>query len=84
MTRFEETLPSFRAERGMFGSRTIAAHLMRGAIGGGALAWTAVNWPHHPWLALMSIGVAMAAMRGCPMCWAAGLIETIASRMKQS
>jgi hypothetical protein len=55
---------------------------MRGAIGGGTLAWAVLNWPYHPWLALMSIGVAIAAMRGCPMCWTVGLIETISSRMK--
>ena len=66
---------------GVFGSRTIATHLLRGAIAAGALAWALGSGSAHPTLGLGSVGVALLAMRGCPMCWVVGLVDTIGARM---
>jgi hypothetical protein len=61
----------------MFASRSLAVHLARGALGLGALVATAVAAPRMPWLALVSLPLALLALRGCPMCWTVGLVETV-------
>jgi hypothetical protein len=57
----------------------VARHLTRGAIGfgliGSALALTASAGPGVLLLALPGI----VALRGCPMCWIAGLIQVISA-----
>jgi hypothetical protein len=68
---------------GVFGSRSVAAHLLRGAIAAGFLMGAVQNGSSHPILAIAAIGVALIAMRGCPMCWTLGLVETIAARIKR-
>ena len=62
-----------------FGNRTLALHLIRGAMGFGALA-IAVAAPMSHWASLALIPVALVALKGCPVCWAIGLVETIAPR----
>ncbi len=63
---------------------SIAGHLVRGAVGfgliGSALALAASTGPAA--LALAIGG--MVALRGCPMCWIAGLVERLsAGRLKR-
>jgi hypothetical protein len=63
----------------------LARHLLRGAIGfgliGSALALTTSVGP----ASLLLIVPAMVALRGCPTCWIAGLIETVsAGRLERS
>jgi uncharacterized RDD family membrane protein YckC len=72
-------------ERSVFASASIARHLARGAIGfglvGAALVLTASVGP----VALLLAPLGMVALRGCPMCWTVGLIETVsAGRMRRS
>jgi hypothetical protein len=62
---------------GMFGSALLGAHLMRGAAAAALLAWAIVNQTAHPWLSLGAGVAALAALRGCPMCWTVGLVETL-------
>jgi hypothetical protein len=50
---------------GMFGSAFLGAHLMRGAAAAALLAWAIVHQ------------TALVALRGCPMCWTVGLVETL-------
>lgn len=64
----------------MFASKSIMAHLARGVAGLGALAAAAVLAEGHPWLALALLPVALVALRGCPMCWTFGLIQTVLAR----
>jgi hypothetical protein len=71
-----------RAGCGLFASRGVAAHLLRGAIAAALLAWALVNQAAHPAPALAAGVVAVVAMRGCPMCWTAGLLEAIIGRVK--
>ena len=61
----------------MFGSAFLGAHLMRGAAAAALLAWAIVHQTAHPWLSLGAGVAALVALRGCPMCWTVGLIETL-------
>lgn len=62
----------------MFASRTLIVHLLRGAVGIGAL-WVAVTIAaSHPWSALALGALVLLAFRGCPICWTIGLFETLA------
>lgn len=68
----------------LFASKTVLEHILRGAAGGTLLlvaAWSgADNW-------LLS-GAALlggfALLRGCPMCWTVGLIETVIARRRSA
>lgn len=63
-----------------FGNRTITLHLVRGAIGFGALA-LAVTAQISPWWSVGLIPIALIALKGCPICWTMGLVETVAMRV---
>jgi hypothetical protein len=65
----------------MFASENLFEHLARGLIGFGAVA-LAVYIGLKPGLgfAVVSLGLgaaALVALRGCPICWTIGLVETI-------
>ncbi|MBS2029135.1 MAG: hypothetical protein JST54_14625 [Deltaproteobacteria bacterium] len=66
----------------MFASKTIVEHLARGAVGLGSLAGASVLFEAHPAAALGLVALGMVALRGCPMCWTMGLVETIATRVR--
>jgi hypothetical protein len=61
----------------MFASNTIAAHLMRGLIAAALIAWVLVFQASNPLFAVAAGIGAVVAMRGCPLCWTMGLVETI-------
>lgn len=66
----------------MFASRSIVAHLARGAVGLGAL-WVSVVWSEtQPWLLFVSLPLGLVALRGCPMCWTLGLFQTVAAKLR--
>jgi len=62
---------------GLFGSAFLTAHLARGAVAAALLAWAILHQTAQPWLALAAGAGALVALRGCPMCWTVGLIETL-------
>lgn len=65
----------------LFGSRSVTVHLLRGLVAAASLAWASLA--DSPALVdLGAIGVAIGAMRGCPMCWLVGLVETISAQLK--
>jgi len=66
----------------MFASTSIAAHLTRGVLAAALIAWAVLNQSSSPASAVIAIVLAIVAMRGCPMCWALGLVETIGNRMR--
>jgi hypothetical protein len=68
----------------MFGSAFMGAHLLRGAAAAALLAWAIVHQTGRPWLSLGAGGAALVALRGCPMCWAMGLVETLSQRRRDS
>jgi protein-S-isoprenylcysteine O-methyltransferase Ste14 len=69
---------------GMFGSAFLGAHLMRGAAAAALLAWAIVHQTAHPWLSLGAGVAALVALRGCPMCWTVGLVETLSQGRRDS
>jgi hypothetical protein len=72
-------------DRGALASSTVARHLMRGAIGFGLIGSALVLTPSHGPAALLLAAPGMVALRGCPTCWIAGLIETIsAGRLRRA
>ncbi len=66
----------------MFASKSVVEHLIRGALGLGAFALAAALAPAHPMLALAMVPVGFVALRGCPMCWTVGLVQTVVARVQ--
>jgi hypothetical protein len=66
----------------MFASRTVAAHMLRGVIAAGLIAWALMHQSSDPAFAVAAGVLAVVAMRGCPLCWTMGLLETIAERIR--
>jgi len=66
----------------MFASKSIPKHLTRGAIGIGAFVAATSLAPQHPGLSLAAIAVALLSLRGCPMCWTIGLVQTVIARVR--
>ena len=64
----------------MFASKTIAAHLMRGAIAAALIAWAVQHQSSDSVFAVGAGVLAVVAMRGCPLCWMVGFCETISNR----
>jgi len=65
----------------MLGSKTVLAHMLRGVIGFGTLA-PAILLARNADTASVHASVTLAivaliALRGCPVCWAVGLFETL-------
>jgi len=69
---------------GIFGSAFLGAHLMRGAAAAALFALAIVHQTTHPWLSLGAGVAALVALRGCPMCWTVGLIETLSKGRRDS
>lgn len=74
--------PLGRSAAGLFASNTFTGHLVRGAVAF-ALLYIAISQQHqHPWWALFSGALSLVAMRGCPICWTIGLVETASQRWR--
>jgi uncharacterized membrane protein YedE/YeeE len=69
---------------GMFGSAFLLVHLMRGAAAAALLAWAIVHQNEHLWLSFGAGVLALVALRGCPMCWTVGLVETLSQGRRRS
>ncbi|MFC6834603.1 hypothetical protein ACFQL8_37915 [Streptomyces goshikiensis] len=67
-----------------FSSSSLPRHLARGAVGfGGLIASIALVPSLGPLALLLPIGV--LALRGCPMCWTIGLLQTLSrGRLRRS
>jgi hypothetical protein len=60
-----------------FASADVPSHLARGAIGFGSLLVAFALWPIAGWAAVAPAALGVVALRGCPMCWTVGLIQTL-------
>jgi hypothetical protein len=68
-----------------FASRSVPVHLARGVIGFGLLAGSVALIPVVGLFGLLLAPVGVAALRGCPTCWAIGLAQTISrGRLERS
>jgi hypothetical protein len=66
-------------------SASVARHLVRGALGFGLIGCGFVLAASHGPAALLLTLPGMVALRGCPTCWLAGLIQIVsAGRLKRS
>ena len=64
----------------MFASPTLLEHLARG-IAAALCLYLAVTFADRSVAAVILFsGVALMLLRGCPMCWAIGLFETLGAR----
>jgi len=66
----------------MFASKTIAAHIMRGVIAAALIPWALLHQSSDSAFAVAAGVAAVFAMRGCPLCWTMGLLETIGARIR--
>jgi hypothetical protein len=72
-------------DRGTLASASVARHLVRGAIGFGLIGSGFVLAASRGPAALLLTVPGMVALRGCPTCWFAGLIQIVsAGRLKRS
>jgi hypothetical protein len=71
-----------RSATGLFASRSVAGHLLRGGAGILLMAW-AIRHQDNMGAALVAALGALAAFRGCPVCWTIGLVETVAQRLRR-
>lgn len=62
-----------------FASASPARHLLRGALGFGLIAGALVLGVRFGPLSLVLLLPAMVALRGCPMCWLVGLLQTFSN-----
>jgi hypothetical protein len=66
----------------MFASNTLLEHGLRGFVGIGTLWYAVTIAATHP-VGSLALGVlALLAFRGCPICWAIGLVETASHRWR--
>jgi hypothetical protein len=66
-------------------SASLARHLSRGALGFGLIGSALALAPSVGPAALLFAPLGFIALRGCPTCWALGLVETISvGRLQRS
>ncbi|MFC9327323.1 hypothetical protein [Kitasatospora sp. NPDC057015] len=60
-----------------FASATLAGHIGRGVLGFGSIVGSIVLVGVVGPVALVLLPAGLFALRGCPMCWAVGLMQTV-------
>ncbi|QCX81363.1 hypothetical protein C9F11_38900 [Streptomyces sp. YIM 121038] len=72
-------------DRRSFASTSLPRHLARGTLGFGALAGSVLLVPAVGLVSLLLAPVGLLALRGCPLCWTIGLLQTISNgRLRRS
>ncbi|MET8296101.1 hypothetical protein ABZW02_18790 [Streptomyces sp. NPDC005180] len=68
-----------------FASASLPRHLVRGVLGFGSLALAVVLLPYAWPVSVALLPAGLLALRGCPMCWAVGLAQTLSrGRLRRS
>ena len=68
-----------------FASASLPKHLVRGVVGFVALVGSVALIPVVGPVSLVLLPVGLIALRGCPMCWTIGLMQTISrGRLQRS
>ncbi|GAA1026806.1 MULTISPECIES: hypothetical protein [Amycolatopsis] len=60
-----------------YASKSLSAHLARGIVGFGLIAASLALAPVVGWISLLALPAGVLALRGCPTCWAIGLVQTV-------
>ena len=66
----------------MFASKSVMAHMLRGVVAAALIVWALDLQSAEPVFAVAAGAAAVAAMRGCPLCWTLGLFETISETIR--
>jgi hypothetical protein len=78
MTVTKVTLPEAPASRrSPLASGSVSEHVVRGVVGVLAAVLALVLLPVVGPFSLLLLGVTVIAWRGCPTCWAVGLLGTL-------
>ncbi|MGW5852509.1 hypothetical protein ACWFQ8_32060 [Streptomyces sp. NPDC055254] len=76
---------TMKADGPDFASSSLPRHLVRGVIGFGSLIGSIALLPAAGPVSLLLLPVGVLALRGCPMCWAIGLVQTVSrGRLQRS
>jgi hypothetical protein len=71
-----------KSRTGLLASQGLSGHLVRGAAAF-VLLYFAIKQQHtQPAWSILAAVLALVLMRGCPVCWTLGLVETVAQRLK--
>ncbi|ROR37741.1 hypothetical protein [Kitasatospora cineracea] len=65
------------AGRDGYASATLPRHLLRGAVGFGAVAAGFGLLPVFGPVVLLAVPIGLVALRGCPLCWTVGLLQLL-------
>lgn len=65
----------------MFGNKNLWLHLLRGAAGFAALSISLATVNQLWWPSLVLMPLALWMFKGCPICWAVGLAESLAHKI---
>jgi tryptophan-rich sensory protein len=68
----------------IFGNKTLGAHVLRGVFGFAALACALATANNSIWPSLLLMPFALWMLKGCPVCWTIGLIETARDRWRRN
>jgi hypothetical protein len=73
------------ADGALFAGTSLRRHLARGALGFGALAGSLALLPVVGAVSLLLLPAGLVALRGCPMCWTAELVQRLSrGRLERS
>lgn len=61
----------------LFASKSVPAHLARGSLGFGLLVGSVALIQFVGPISLILFPAGVVVLRGCPACWALGLVQTI-------
>ncbi|WP_052391575.1 hypothetical protein [Streptomyces sp. NRRL B-24484] len=68
-----------------YASTSLSRHLTRGTVGFGSLIGSFALVPLVGPASLLLLPFGLLALRGCPMCWAIGLVQTVSQgRLQRS
>ncbi|GGX18666.1 hypothetical protein [Streptomyces chryseus] len=74
-----------KAENPDFASSSLPRHLARGVVGFGGLIGSVALIPVVGPVSLLLLPAGAMALRGCPMCWTIGLVQTVSrGRLRRS
>ena len=66
-----------------FASKSLTVHLLRGALGLAGILFALKLGSSKPIVSVALVLVSLVALRGCPMCWVAGLFGTLQQKFSR-
>lgn len=62
-----------------FASKSVPRHVLKGVVGFGTIIAAFALIPVLGWFSLVLAPLGLLVLRGCPMCWTIGLLQTISA-----